>query len=174
MYLPGSDEFSFVLTIQNNSPDTIKIIKPHPHLFKSHFQLNTIQYMGFKEYPYSFTLDLKESCTTTVELIREVADFEEYSLLEPTDLVTFPPASIVVMGTITLHNQDEIFCKEPGALYSLQIFYKPVIDEDFVMASVSDKPNNQKLLTKESVMRFLNTIPKISIESDKIIMESWK
>jgi hypothetical protein len=122
-YRVGDSRLDFFLTIQNNSEDTLVMIRPTFNQFKEHYNFQPISIIGEISKPYSLELIIVQDCTEESELMAPIQDYPKMVYLFKSNLVIIPPGERSRRHRVFINFAGFEFCEE--GVYEAQITYNP-------------------------------------------------
>lgn len=122
-YKVGDSRLSFFLTIQNNSQDTLVMVRPTFNHFKEHYNFQPITIIGEIRKPYSLDLIIKQDCEEETELMAAVQDYPQMVYFYKGNLVSIPPGEKSRRHSVFVNFAEYEFCEE--GIYEARVVYDP-------------------------------------------------
>ena len=122
-YETGSSKLGLDIIIENNSQDTLVMVKPGYNHFLEHYAFQGIRYIGEKQKPYNLQLNIETPCEEEVEMMAPVQDYPKSVHLRHYDIVSIPPGERSKKYSVFINLAGLEFCEE--GLYSARLIYNP-------------------------------------------------
>ncbi len=122
-YEAGGARLNFILTVQNNSKDTLVMPRPTFNQFKEHYSFQPVNWIGETRKPFSLELIIKEDCEEVTEWMAPVQDHPKMVYMRQSNLLVVPPGEQSRKHYLFVNLAEFEFCEE--GVYEAKVTYDP-------------------------------------------------
>lgn len=123
MYKAGESRLNFILTVKNNTHDTLVMVRPTFVQFREHYSFQSVNWIGETRKPYSLELIVKEDCEGETEWMAPVQDYPKMVYMRQSNLLIVPPGELSRKHYLFVNLAEFEFCAE--GVYEARVTYNP-------------------------------------------------